>query len=62
MYNTLEQKGGTKKISDFPEEKTCRSREHNPANMIVRKPGYYEHTCPSCGNIQNFTVPPNPTL
>ena len=55
-------KGGTRKISDFPEEKTCRHREHNPAGMVVRQPGNYEHTCPGCGNVQNFTVPPKPTM
>ena len=55
-------KKATRKISDHPVEKICRNPEHNPAGMIVREPGNYEHECPGCGNIQNFTVPPKPTM
>lgn len=36
---------------------TCRHPEHNPATMIVRKPGMYEHECPRCGEKQQFEVP-----
>ena len=55
-------KGGTRKIADFPEEKICRCPEHDPATMIVRSPGIYEHTCPSCGVTQTFIVNPKPTM
>lgn len=36
--------------------------EHNPPNMIVLEPGTYEHTCPGCGAMTIFVVPPRPTL
>lgn len=55
-------KGGTKKIADFPPIKECRDPEHNPATMIVREPGIYEHKCPKCGAKQTFIVPPKPAL
>lgn len=55
-------KGGTRKIADFDNIKICRNPEHNPAMHRVYAPGHYEHECPSCGQIQTFTVPPKPTL
>ncbi len=48
--------GGTRKIADPPPQ-PCQDPEHNPAGMIVREPGMYEHVCPQCGNKQIFTVP-----
>ena len=63
MYNFSDNpKKGTRKIGDLPKGKICRHPEHNPAGMIVRDPGYYEHECPSCGQIQNFTVAEKPEL
>ena len=47
--------GGTRKIADAPEP-ACLHPEHDPASMIVREPGTYEHACPGCGNKQVFTV------
>ena len=38
----------------------CHNPEHNPPGMIVLPPGVYEHTCPGCGQITRFTVPPRP--
>jgi hypothetical protein len=35
----------------------CISREHNPTGHIVLTGGEYEWTCPSCGEVQRFTVP-----
>ena len=62
-FGNLDLKGkGTRKIAEAPQEKICNSREHNPATMILREPGMYEHTCPVCGNIRRFTVPPRPSL
>jgi hypothetical protein len=52
----------TRKIGDFPQEKVCRDPEHEPANMIVREPGVYEHECPSCGRKFTFIVSQGPTL
>lgn len=43
------------KIAEAP--KICLSPEHEPANMVVRSPGTYKHTCPSCGKAVIFTVP-----
>lgn len=48
-------KGGTRKIGDEP-PRPCSHPEHNPAGMVVREPGIYEHTCPGCGQKQIFTV------
>lgn len=36
----------------------CRSLEHSPPSMMVYKPGTYEWTCPTCGHVTRFTVPP----
>ena len=47
---------GTKLIEEYKDD-TCRHPEHNPATMIVLKPGRYEHTCPRCGEVQGFDVP-----
>jgi len=45
----------TRKIGEdsFP----CRDPEHDPASMIVRSPGTYEHECPKCHTKQYFKVP-----
>jgi len=45
----------TVKISEPP--KVCMSKDHNPATHVVRSPGTYQHTCPSCGASVTFTVP-----
>lgn len=50
----------TKKIKDFTLDKICKIckyPEHNPPGFQVFTPGMYEHTCPGCGAITNFTVP-----
>ena len=44
------------KIADI-EPMVCLSPEHEPANMVLREPGTYRHTCPSCGKTVTFTVP-----
>ncbi len=49
-------RGGTRKIADAPPH-PCRDPEHDPAGMIVREPGTYAHTCPTCGEECVFTVP-----
>jgi hypothetical protein len=49
-------KGGTRKIADLPDENICRDPEHDPPSMMVFKPGVYEHTCPTCGHVTEFTV------
>jgi hypothetical protein len=51
-----------KKIADWPEEKRCRDREHDPPTMIVLEPGIYEHECPRCGKKQRVVIPPKPSL
>ncbi len=43
-----------RKIAD--EKPPCRHPDHNPASMIVRSPGTYEHTCPGCGAKVVFHV------
>lgn len=53
--NRENKKGGTRKIADAPPP-PCQHPEHNPPNMMVFKPGMYEHTCPGCGKTQIFTV------
>lgn len=40
----------------------CTHPDHNPPDMRVFEPGTYEHTCPRCGTITIFTVPPKPSL
>lgn len=40
----------------------CRDPEHYPPTAIVLEPGYYEHSCPTCGYIQHVRVPPKPTM
>ena len=40
----------------------CKSPDHKPPGMIVLEPGTYEHTCPDCGEITTFTVPPKATM
>lgn len=52
----------TKKVGEITEKKECRDSEHKPPTMVVYEPGIYEHTCPSCGEITNFTVAKKPTL
>ena len=47
---------GTRKIAE-PPPPPCRDLQHDPAGMIVRDPGTYEHICPSCGKRQIFTIP-----
>jgi hypothetical protein len=44
----------TKKIADFTYP--CLHPEHNPPSMRVFESGIWEHTCPSCGHKQTFTV------
>lgn len=47
----------TRKIRDlYNTEIPCRDPEHNPPSMMVFEDGIYEHTCPSCGKVQRFTV------
>lgn len=46
----------TKKIADLPSRFVCRHPEHNPPGHCVFPPGVYEHTCPGCGDTQQFTV------
>jgi len=46
-----------RKISEPKKEDICLSKEHNPATMLYRTPGTYEHTCPNCGKKVVFTVP-----
>lgn len=50
----------TRKINSdfncFKQERPCVDLEHDPPNMRVFEPGEWEHKCPSCGNIQIFTV------
>ena len=48
----------TVKIKDAPPP-PCQNSEHNPPTMMVWEPGTYEHTCPSCGDKQTFTVERN---
>ena len=50
--------GGFRKIADLPESDRCRSKQHNPLDMIVLQPGIYEYTCPDCGHVTTFTVRP----
>lgn len=45
-----------KLIKEFKDDR-CKHPEHDPATMIVRKAGEYEHTCPRCGEVQRFTIP-----
>ena len=44
----------TKKISAWP---FCLDSDHKP-NKNGLEPGVYEHTCPKCGCIQQFTIRP----
>ena len=46
----------TRKISDLPKQETCRDSEHDPPKHMVYSDGVYEHTCPSCGRVKQFTV------
>jgi hypothetical protein len=50
----------TRKIDDLPIAKPCRDPDHHPAAHVVRPPGIYEHTCPSCGQTFTFVVPQGP--
>ena len=34
----------------------CRHPDHEPAKMLVRQSGLYEHTCPGCGAATYFRV------
>ena len=61
----------TKRIGDIPEQSVsyikdrsqrCLDLDHNPAGLISREDGVYEHTCPGCGKVQKFTVNKNHTL
>lgn len=53
----------TKRIAELKESwAPCRDPEHDPPTMVVWEPGVYEHTCPSCGKRQVFTVWRNATL
>ena len=55
----------TRKLPDsefWKNNPPCRHPEHNPPNMRVYEPGTYEHTCPACGKITIFVVPPVPIL
>lgn len=58
MLEKIKDKKMLEKISDFEYEKNaCSSPEHNPPMNIYLTPGRYKYTCPSCGNIIEFTVP-----
>lgn len=35
---------------------SCQHKEHHPDPREKRDPGIYEHTCPGCGLIRQFTV------
>ena len=48
----LKEIGVLKKVKDAP----CISPLHEPPMHIVLKPGEYEYTCPSCGEVTKFTV------
>jgi len=53
----------TRKIGNLPSSYAhCRHPDHDPATMIVREPGIYEHTCPACGQRQTFLVESGPRL
>jgi hypothetical protein len=45
----------TKKIADIAQP--CTHPDHDPPKYMVFKPGVYEHTCPGCGRVVQFTVP-----
>lgn len=51
-----------KKVADWPKPKRCRHPEHKPPTMVVLEPGFYEHTCPACGEVTPVTVPPRGEL
>lgn len=40
----------------------CNHPDHDPAKMIVREPGFYQHDCPGCGLAQFFRVEPGTRL
>lgn len=48
----------TRKIADLPDSvlKPCYHPEHNPPSMIVYEPGVWEHKCPGCGHVVEFSV------
>ena len=50
-----------KKIRDLPYEEVCTHPSHNPPEFIVLEPGVYEHTCPGCGHVTEFTVGRGPS-
>jgi hypothetical protein len=60
----------TRRISPAPKrwedplerQKTCQHPEHNPPSMRVFEPGIYEHTCPACKSVLQFTVRERPSL
>jgi hypothetical protein len=58
-----------RKIADAPQTTTmggwslpCQSPEHNPPAQLVLEPGLYEHTCPRCGRVMQFSVPQKNTF
>ena len=55
IQNTNRTWGRTRKIGE-PPPRPCQDPQHNPAGMVVREPGMYEHICPRCGQKQIFTV------
>lgn len=46
--------GGTRKIADL--SRPCAHPRHDPPSHMVYEPGVWQHTCPSCGGSQTFTV------
>jgi hypothetical protein len=49
----------TEKIKDYKHKEYCIHPEHKVPSMqlLVLEPGRYRHTCPSCGEFYEFTVP-----
>ena len=45
-----------RKISEPNIKDICRDPEHEPASMLYRTAGTYEHTCPHCGKKTTFTM------
>jgi hypothetical protein len=54
-YTNRRSKNLTKKIKSY--KKPCLHPSHKPPMFRVYEPGEYEHICPGCGEVTNFTVP-----
>ncbi len=46
----------TKKVRDLPQTVRCADQDHEPSSLKLYADGVYEHTCPTCGNVERFTV------